>query len=113
MTSFTVYLPAKETEELKRSAQKKGITPGRLLRLRLKSVVRSEQHMRLETRMEALFLLLEIVLPEIGYIAGANRAASANLSSAVQRGQEIESMLKKFTAHIRAQVERKAGEVTL
>jgi hypothetical protein len=113
MTSFTVYLPGKESEELKRSASKKGISPGRLLRMRLKAVVRTEQHMRLETRLEAILRLLELILPEIGYTSGANRAASASISSAVQRGQEIENFLKKTASEVRTQLEKKAGEVRL
>ncbi len=113
MASFTVYLPGKESEELKRSASKRGISPGRLLRLRLKAVVRTEQHMRLESRLEAIFQLLELILPEVGYSSGANRAASASMSSAVQRGNEIENTLKKTGSQIRAQLEKKAGEVTL
>lgn len=113
MASFTVYLPGKDSEELKRSASKRGISPGRLLRLRLKAVVRTEQHMRLESRLEAVFQLLELILPEVGYSSGANRAASASMSSAVQRGNEIENTLKKTGAQIRAQLEKKAGEVTL
>jgi hypothetical protein len=113
MTSFTVYLPGKESEELKRTASKRGISPGRLLRLRLKAVVRTEQHMRLEARLEAILQLLELILPEIGYTAGANRAASANIGTAVQKGQEIENFLKKTALQIRSQLEKKAGEVTL
>lgn len=113
MASFTVYLPGKESDELKRSASKRGISPGRLLRLRLKAVVKTEQHMRLEARLEAILQLLELMLPEIGYSSGASRAASANMSSAVQRGNEIENSFKKTGAQIRAQVEKKAGEVTL
>lgn len=113
MGSFTVYLPRKESEELKRTASKRGISPGRVLRLRLKAIVRTEQHMRLETRLEAILQLLEIIIPEIGYSSGANRAASASLSSAVQRGNEIENSLKKTAAQIRAQLEKKAGEVSL
>ena len=113
MASFTVYLPLKDSEELKKTAAKRGITPNRLLRLRLKAAIRTEQQMRLESRLEAIYSLLEIMLPEIGYTGGANRAASASISAAVQRGNEIEADLKRSAAQIRARLEHKAGEVAL
>ena len=113
MPSFTIYLPAKESEELKKAAAKRRITPGHLLRLRLKAAIRTEHQMRLESRLEAIYSLLELLIPEIGYTGGANRAASASVPTAVQRGNEIEATLKKSAAHIRARLEQKAGEVKL
>jgi hypothetical protein len=113
MTSFSVYLRQKEAEEIRRTAAKRGITPNRLLRLRLKSAVKADQQARLEARLEAVLLLLEALIPEVAYTGGANRAASASLPAAVQKGTETETALRKIVASIRARLEKKAGEVTL
>ncbi len=113
MPTFSIYLPHKDADEIKRTAMKRGLTPVRLLRNRLRAAVKTEQYIRLEMRLEAIILLLELLIPEIAYTGGANRAASANLNSAVQKGTETEKLIRQTAALIRARLERKAGEVVL
>lgn len=113
MTTYSIYLKGTTDEELKRSAQKRGITPLKLLKQRLKSGLKREQISALEMRLEAVLQLLELMIPEIGYTGGANRAASSNIAPAVQKGTETETNLRKSAAIIRARLEQKTSEVSL
>jgi hypothetical protein len=113
MATYSLYLNAREADELKRAALKLNIPPIYLLKKRLKRGMAREQKDKLNLKMNAIIQLIEMMIPELAYTAGASRAASAGMASAVNKGNSLEESHKKAAELIRARLERFVGEVVL
>jgi hydroxymethylpyrimidine/phosphomethylpyrimidine kinase len=113
MPTYSIYLNAKEADELKRTASKHNLSPLYILKKRLKRGMAREEKDRVNLKLNAIIQLLEMMIPELAYTAGANRAASAGIASAVNKGNSLEDSHKKAAELIRARLERFVGAVVL
>lgn len=113
MTTYSVYVRGEADDALRKEARNLGITPIELIKKRLDLATQSTSNHAIETKIDALFFLLEMVATEVGYTSGATRAASASAPAAVSRGNEFESNLKKAIAQVRSRLEKQGAEVRI
>jgi hypothetical protein len=113
MPNYSIYLTITEDEKLKTEAKRRGLSPQRLIKEWTLRGSGCDEKPQADLRLEAVFLLLEKLAPEIGFIAGANRVASSGHPQAAQKGSELEAKYRDVGAGIRFKFESKTGPVNL
>jgi hypothetical protein len=113
MATYSVYLKHDAESELISSAKKLGISPIDPVRNRITQGATANQTKAANRKMNAIIQLIEMMIPELAYTAGASRAASAGMTSAVNKGNSLEEGHKKAAELIRARLERFVGDVVL
>ena len=113
MPSYSIYVRSEENNSLKRDAKSQGLTPVELIKKRLEQPPKDKGFIAVQAKLDALFLLLEMLATEIGYTSGATRAASASISKAVNEGVALEASLKRAAQTLRQQLAKDGAEVCL
>ena len=106
MPKYTVYLNRDLDEEIRSVASKQGQHLTEVLRRRIQSHASQDKLDVLGEKIDAVFSLLELVIGDLGYIAGATRAGTKNVDSALKEGGFYENRFKSVASTLKRVFER-------
>jgi hypothetical protein len=103
MPQHTIYVTQEQEREIQKTARRLQVKPTQVIRLQLEAAKVTSQLRSLHRKLDALFLILETVLPELGFAAGATRSASAPVTSAVKEGEMVRSAFELALRRLRGE----------
>jgi hypothetical protein len=106
MPKYTVYLDDQADREIRAVAKSTGNSFNEVIRKRIQSSTSNLRFEILEDKLDALFALFELIVGDIGYIAGATRAGTKNLEVASKEGGYYEAQFRRTVAAVKRIFER-------
>lgn len=98
MPKYTVYLDDAQDREVRAAANATGSTFTEVIRKRLQASSTNQKIKRVEDKLDALFGLFELVIGDVGYVAGATRAGTKNHEAATKEGAYFEAQFRRSAA---------------
>lgn len=106
MATYSVYLKHDADSELVSSAKKLGISPLDLIRKRIAQGTETNQIKAANRKLDGLFFIMEILMREIGFTAGATRAGSVSNEKLWSGGSEREKQTTDTVRQCRNHLEK-------
>jgi hypothetical protein len=111
MPQHTIYVTEEQERELQKTARRLKVKPTQVIRLQLEAAKVTSQLLSLHRKLDALFLILEVALPELGFAAGATRSASAKLEAAVKEGDILRSTFELALRRLKAEFQEQKDDL--
>ena len=106
MPKYTVYLDDALDRDIRCIAQAHGSSLTETIRRRIQSHSAETKLQVLEDKVDAVFAILELVIGDIGYMAGATRAGTKNVESALKEGGFYETQFRRAVSTLKRVFER-------
>lgn len=101
MSKFTIYLSDRLERDIRAASRESGFSMTEVLRKRIQASYMEQNIERIEDKIDAIFALMELILGDVGYIAGATRAGTKNHEAASKEGAYYEAQFRRNAATAR------------